>query len=373
METIIHRVKRKLADGTIKIYEYEREKPRSNRDSCPDCDNDKSVHSQRCRSCSFEHKRKNLPVDSRTICPDCSGKKCAVSDRCNSCSLKWRRVNRVSVCKCGEAKKAKSLLCLSCWRKKQKQIIVQRKTCPSCQGEKSHRSTMCRQCRLSINAKKRIEKRIETAKLLVCPNCTGKKSTKASLCKHCSRKQKRKCAKCPAEICEANISGMCQSCGSNHEKTCECGATFKGYRKKKCKKCTKRDSRRRYKANARAKHYKPEAILERDGKMTKEGYVLVHCPERSGNHDYVLQHRLVMENSIGRQLEPEETVHHKNGIRHDNRIENLELWTGAHPSGVRIEDLESWAKDFLKERGFRFTRARKANNNAPLSRQLTLF
>lgn len=59
------------------------------------------------------------------------------------------------------------------------------------------------------------------------------------------------------------------------------------------------------------------------------------------------EHRVVMEQMIGRPLFPEETVHHKNGVRNDNRPENLELWASRHPPGQRVEDLVAFAYEIL--------------------------
>ena len=66
-----------------------------------------------------------------------------------------------------------------------------------------------------------------------------------------------------------------------------------------------------------------------------------------GKKERQLQHRVVWEEAHGPLL-PRQNIHHKNGVRHDNRLENLEMWDTSQPSGQRVEDKLAHAREMFE-------------------------
>lgn len=149
---------------------------------------------------------------------------------------------------------------------------------------------------------------------------------------------------CSNQTCLKEYNGnsghrKCPKCRSEErKKRCECGTVIWAS-SSQCIKCLGKsqsgENNPRYKA----------------GRYTKNGYIMVLAPNhprhKGQKANYVFEHILVMEEKLGRYLLPNENVHHINGIKDDNRIENLELWITSQPSGQRAEDLVVWAKQIL--------------------------
>jgi len=115
------------------------------------------------------------------------------------------------------------------------------------------------------------------------------------------------------------------------------------YTKRKCIVC-KKEFYPKNKANklCSRKCYGISKLSKDARKIDKSGYILVKDPNNF--RAYIREHRLVMQQHIGRQLEAWELVHHLNSIKNDNRIENLIIITASehmrrHKKGVPLSEI----------------------------------
>jgi len=93
-----------------------------------------------------------------------------------------------------------------------------------------------------------------------------------------------------------------------------------------------------------------DPLTDKSRKLNSNNYVTIYVAGHPNAHKNgrILEHRFVMSEHLGRPLFEDENVHHINGDRHDNRIENLELWSSAQPAGQRVEDKLKWAFEMIQ-------------------------
>lgn len=224
----------------------------------------------------------------------------------------------------------------------------------------------------------------------LCVICNETHQRKSNTCKKCYfqeyHKRTYELKKRSCGICGSDLTGLkivkCETC-LNECKCVDCGKIFLAkakskrcttcfyhwYKEKhpenaeKCKqKSNKIFSDKRKKEIRIGRNVSTDAILRgigprEEGYINKRGYRLI-CTRDSltGEYRRVYQHVLLMEEKLQRRIIAGETVHHKNGIRDDNRIENLELWNKAQPAGQRVEDRIEYYIEFLAQYGYKMVK-----------------
>lgn len=137
----------------------------------------------------------------------------------------------------------------------------------------------------------------------------------------------------PCKICgtETETDGMFITCEKCRTRVCVCGklvVSEKGRNNSEIKKfCSKKCQYKEHAKRFLGKRGEDNFGWKGGRIKTREGYISAYHPEHptSDKKGYIREHRFVMEKHLGRSLHPNEQVHHKNGIKDDNRIENLEI------------------------------------------------
>lgn len=217
----------------------------------------------------------------------------------------------------------------------------------------------------------------------ICSICKKlKKTPYRDICRNCYQKEWKKnipfksCHKCGKSF--HTVGDICHPCYSNERnyrsRTIPCseckrvGLIIMNKELTLCIKCNRqkqeianpdlankrRDYLMKYSRKKKGTDLNAPKRIKRGRWKTVQGYIMLWKPDNPNSdiNGCIREHTFVMSEKLGRPLKPKENVHHINGIKDDNRIENLELWHKGQCSGQRLKEKLYWCKEFLLEYGY---------------------
>ncbi len=140
-----------------------------------------------------------------------------------------------------------------------------------------------------------------------------------------------------------NTMWICE-CACNDIVTTVAGGSLRSGATKSCG-CLRRELATKY--GEENSSWKGGRSFDEQGYIRLRGVIM---PDGS-RPDHIFEHRYVFYTDLGRMPLPGENVHHINGDKTDNRLENLELWRSSQPKGQRVTDLVAWAREIIDTYG----------------------